>query len=102
MFLPLGDSVRTRTVPWATYLLIAANVVMFVVQQDRVETFTTSYAATPYEIAHDEDIDHPFQLPVPAIDPRDGRPRIAHEEILQGPVPFPVWMTLLTAMFLHG
>ena len=104
MVLPLGDSHRTRIVPFATYGLIALNVVMYFVQVDRGEQFTTAYAATPFEITRRLDIDAPIEVDpgadeLLAPDALHGRqPRV----IPQGPVPFPVWLTLLTSMFLHG
>jgi membrane associated rhomboid family serine protease len=96
MVFPLGDTVRTRTVPIVTYALIAVNVVVYLVQLNHElrgdRTFTTAFAATPFEITNDEDIAQPFVLHTSGDD----------VEIDQGPVPFPVWLTLLTAMFLHG
>ncbi|HMB06818.1 MAG TPA: hypothetical protein VKP69_24155, partial [Isosphaeraceae bacterium] len=65
MVLPLGDLEKTRIVPLATYSLIALNVVIFLIQLDRGPTFTTAYAATPYEISHNEDIRQPFLLALP-------------------------------------
>jgi membrane associated rhomboid family serine protease len=97
MVLPLGDLEKTRIVPIATYTLIALNVVMYLVQTDLGERFTETYAATPFEISHNEDLTEPVQQRV--VGP-DGRTRILISE--QGPVPFPVWMTMITAMFLHG
>lgn len=105
MVLPLGDTHRTHITPVATYILIALNVVAFFIQVNEGESFTTAFAATPYEITHNEDIPRPFVLPLPGDeDPlnlpfrRDIRERV----IPQAPVPFPVWLTLLTSMFLHG
>jgi membrane associated rhomboid family serine protease len=105
MVLPLGDLEKTHIVPVATYTLIALNVVMYMVQSERGEEFTTAFAATPYEIAHNDDIDQPFKLPV--ADHDDFRPELhqaGQRQILipQAPVPFPVWLTMFTAMFLHG
>ena len=97
MVLPLGDLEKTRIVPLATYALIALNVVMFVVQSDRGNEFTTAYAATPYEIAHNEDLAEPLEV---RLQTDAGPPRV--RVIDQGPVGFPVWLTLFTAMFLHG
>jgi membrane associated rhomboid family serine protease len=105
MVLPLGDLARTRIVPLATYVLIALNVVMYLVQLDRGPTFTTAYAATPYEITHDEDIPQPFVLPLPGDEnPLNlpARVELRRRVIYQAPVPFPVWLTMFTAMFLHG
>src|SRR3954452_17297899 len=103
MVFPLGDLQRTQIVPFATYALIALNVMAFFVQHDQGEQFTTAYAATPFEITHGEDIDAPFEeviRPAPMGRREPARPRAI--VIPQGPVPFPVWMTLFTAMFLHG
>src|SRR5207253_7418953 len=60
------------------------------------------YAATPYEITHDVDLDQPFRVPVPLGEDAAGRVVVAEQVIEQGPVPFPIWFTLFTAMFLHG
>ena len=72
MVLPLGDLEKTRIVPLATYALIALNVVMYLLQLDRGDDFTTALAATPFEITHLVDIKHPFTLPQPGD--RDSAP----------------------------
>ncbi len=100
MVLPLGDSTRTWITPHVTYALIALNVLMFAAQLQRGETFTTAMAATPYEITHDEDIAAPFLLEAPPAPP--GHRQAPDRVVPQGPVPFPVWFTLITAMFLHA
>lgn len=97
MVLPLGDLEKTRIVPVATYALIALNVVMFLVQLDRGESFTAAYAATPYEIAHNEDLKEPLEL---LVHNEAGPPGV--RVVDQAAVPFPVWLTMITAMFLHG
>ncbi len=104
MVLPLGDLEKTRIVPFVTYALIAINIVMYLYELDQGPAFQTAYAATPYEISHNIDLEEPFILAhngneVPAgFDPPARRPPV----IEQAPVPFPVWLTLITAMFLHG
>jgi len=105
MVLPLGDLEKTRIVPFATYALIAINVVMYLYEIDQGPEFQTAYAATPYEISHNVDIDAPFILiPNPAVADPTGLDRavLRRTVIQQGPVPFPVWLTIFTAMFLHG
>jgi membrane associated rhomboid family serine protease len=102
MVLPLGDSEPTRIVPWATYTLIALNLVIYLAQLRLGDEFTAAFAATPYEISHDEDIDQPFQLRVPVGEDPLGRVTMVERVVPQGPVPFPVWLTLFTSMFLHG
>ena len=103
MVLPLGDLEKTRIVPVATYALIAINVAMYLVQVDRGQDFTTAYAATPYEITHNRDILEPFTFQVEPdqvdglMPVREG-PRV----IPQAPGPSPIWLTIFTAMFLHG
>ena len=103
MVLPLGDVEKTRIVPVATWVLIALNVAMYAVELDRGETFRVAYAATPYEITHNFDIDRPFELNIEP-DQVDGLMpvRLGERVIPQGPVKFPVQLTILTAMFLHG
>ena len=62
---PLGDVERSNIVPVGTYGLIALNVLMFLVQTMQGDVFTTSYAATPYEITHNFDITHEFEMARP-------------------------------------
>lgn len=97
MVLPLGDLEKTRITPFATYTLIALNVVMYLIQLDLGDTFTIRYAATPYEISHNRDLSDPVLKRT--LD-EEGRVRVA--VVHQAPVPVPVWLTLFTAMFLHG
>jgi membrane associated rhomboid family serine protease len=106
MVLPLGDLHRTQIIPYVTYTLIAINVVVFLVQQQKGEEFTLAYAATPYEISHNQDIDQPVVKLVRVL-VRDPFGRGVHWE--QRPqerphvvCPIPVRWTLLTSMFLHG
>jgi membrane associated rhomboid family serine protease len=104
MVLPLGDIEKTRIVPVATYALMALNIALFFVEQDLGETFQTTYAATPYEITHDVDIDKPFLLHVEPEQVEGLRPVRPDQLIDQGPFPLPgqMWLTVLTAMFLHA
>jgi membrane associated rhomboid family serine protease len=102
MVLPLGDVEKTQIVPWATYLLIALNVVVFVAQKvDTTGDLTVAYAATPYEITHNVDLTDPVPVAVPA-DLRPGDPMPRRALLRQAPGPYPIWLTLFTAMFLHG
>lgn len=105
MVLPLGDLEKTRIVPFATYALIALNVVVFLYEFDQGTTFQTSYAATPYEITHEVDLVRPIPLPLPGDENPlglPGRVELGQQTIHQGPGPSPIWLTLFTAMFLHG
>jgi membrane associated rhomboid family serine protease len=105
MVLPLGDLQRTQIFPVVNYTLIALNVIMYLVQQQKGEPFTLAYAATPYEITHNEDLDEPVAQRVRVL-VRDhfGGAHIAERNrpIEHYPCPIPVRWTLLTSMFLHG
>ena len=106
MVLPLGDYQRTRIVPFVTYAIIAINVSVFLIQEDRGEQFTLAYAATPWEITHNEDIDEPITIPqkVRVPDRTGRRVQVVQREVNldHAPSPIPVRWTILTAMFLHG
>ncbi len=94
MVLPLGDAAPTRIIPYVTYALIGLNVAAYLVQLELGEQFTVAYAATPYEITHNKDIHHSVEIK--ADEGEDVR------TLTHASTPFPVWLTLLTAMFLHA
>jgi membrane associated rhomboid family serine protease len=105
MVLPLGDLQRTQIVPFVTYALIAINVATFLIQQQQGEEFTLAFAATPWEITHDEDLVE-TQVRTQLVQVRDpfGGVHVREREIPipHYPCPIPVRWTLLTSMFLHG
>jgi membrane associated rhomboid family serine protease len=106
MVLPLGDLQRTQIIPYVTYTLITINVAVFLLQQQRGEEFTLAFAATPYEITHNEDIAQPIVGVMP-VRVRDAFGRVVRVvpravERPHFPCPIPVRWTLLTSMFLHG
>lgn len=77
--LPLRDVNPTRHFPLMTIILIAVNVLVFLYELilgPQVEGFVQSWAIIPYEITHGVD------LPPASIQP--------------------IYLTLITAMFLHG
>jgi rhomboid family protein len=92
MLFPIGDdnSARRRT-PIVTYLLIAVNVLVFLLQLSS-DSFTYGYSVVPYEITHGIDLIGPGGYD------RAGRMVAAP----QAPGPPSVYLTLLTAMFMHG
>lgn len=101
MVLPLGDVEKTRIVPWVTYILIALNVVVYVAElADSSGELRVAYAATPYEITNNVDLTGPVPLAAP-VDLR-GNADPHPPELMQAPGPYPIWLTLFTAMFLHG
>lgn len=114
MVLPLGDLQKTRIVPVITYVLIALNVVVYVAQWDqggdgRIEF---AYSVIPYEITHGVDLIGPVPVVIPGdVRPlgddlpelaRSGDPGGTERLTPQAPGPYPIWLTLFTAMFLHG
>lgn len=83
--MPLGDDNLDRvTLPYVTWLLIAANVVVFVFLQVPSRGFTYSYAVVPREIVQAHDYVGMYR------------------GIPQGPGPSPIYLTILSAMFMHG
>src|SRR5690606_30603683 len=74
--IPIGDSPVARRVPFITYLLIAACVVVFLIEVSLGERFIRAYAVTPVFITG-------------AL---RGDPRVPEGALL----------TLVTSQFLHG
>ncbi len=77
--IPLRDEVRVRTFPFITLFLIVLNVTGFLLEialGSRGQLLVQGYGATPYELTHRIDL-------APAI-------------------PFPLYTTLVTSMFLHS
>jgi membrane associated rhomboid family serine protease len=89
--LPIGDQdLPGRGLAWMTGALIAANVVVFLFLQGAgaetrsTLTFTYGFSAIPYEISHGVDL----------VGSAGGVP--------QTPGPSPIYLTLLTSMFMHA
>ncbi|MDL4771189.1 MULTISPECIES: rhomboid family intramembrane serine protease [Thermomonosporaceae] len=102
MALPLYDSQPTRRVPWITYLLVAANVVVFLLtpmssfatwyggsgaRECRTAHFTYQYGAVPKELTSAE------QQPLPAEIAGECGPAAFHKA---------PWTSAFTSMFLHS
>lgn len=90
------DNSGRRTAPVVTWALIAANVFVFVFLQGlgTNQRFTLAYATVPYEILTGRDVAQ--SIPI-----RDEYGRTRGSIDLQ-PTPIPVYLTLLTSMFMHG
>jgi membrane associated rhomboid family serine protease len=94
MLLPIGDdNQQRRTTPFVVYIIIAINVVVFLVFQQATGTeagaeFTYAYSVVPYEITNNVDLVAPVRVP--------------GGDIPQFPGPAPIWLTILTSMFMHG
>lgn len=99
MLFPIGDDNRDRhTTPVVNYVLILINVLVFIFWQNfgRDMYATFAYATIPGEILTGDDIVTPAKL---LVDPYTG------EEIEMPGLqvtPVPVYVTLITSMFLHG
>lgn len=99
MFFPIGDDNRDRTrTPYVNYLFIVLNILVFVFYQGfgRNEAFTFAYATVPAEILSGQDIVTQAKVIVhPITGDRFVQPPL-------GVTPVPVYLTLLTSMFMHG
>jgi membrane associated rhomboid family serine protease len=99
MLLPIGDDNRDRrSTPLVNYLLITINILVFIFWQHfGLDAYTTfAYAAVPAEILTGRDIVTASQV---LIDPLTGN---TFEMPGLQPTGVPVYLTLITSMFLHG
>jgi len=91
--LPIGDDDNPAPLfPWVNLAIIAACVVVFLYQLVNPD-FTAGYSAVPAEITTGRDLVGQFPVTLP-----DGTTAI----IPEAPGPMPIWLTLLTSMFMHG
>ena len=97
--IPISDDDSDRTLtPFINYLLIAANIAVFVLLQGMgaSDRFTYAFSTVPKEIVTGKDIVTP---PRTVQDPVSGRsfeqPGLQH-------TPVSVYLTLLVSMFMHG
>ena len=108
MLIPISDDNQSRlTTPYVVYIIVAINVLVFLLLQqavmnERGEYFTYGYSVIPLEITTGKDLTEPVILTnaPPALDPRTGRAQ--RPVIPEAPGPKPIYLTLLTAMFMHG
>lgn len=99
MLMPVGDDNRDRQItPIINYLLVALNVLVFVYFQGcgLNEKFTLAFSTVPAEIISGKDIVTQDQV---IEDTETGEKYNAPG--LQ-PTPIPVYLTLITSMFMHG
>lgn len=99
MIFPLYDDNSDRTTtPVVNYILIAANILVFIFLQQfgSNERFTYAFSTVPEEIITGRDVQTPDRVvPHP----------ITNQQILVPglqPTPISVYFTLLTSMFMHG
>ncbi len=97
--LPIGDdnSYRLRT-PVVTWLLIAANIAVFVFLQGfgTDERFVYSYSMVPQEILSGRDLVTPDRA---VVDQETGERYLVPG---LGATPVPIYLTILISMFMHG
>jgi len=91
MLLPIGDdNSQRRITPFVTYTIVAINVLVFLYQLSD-ESFTYGYSVVPFEITHGVDLIGPAVM---------SRGQMVQPPQVQGPSP--IYLTLFTAMFMHG
>src|SRR4030095_3135200 len=96
---PIGDDNSDRTMtPYVNYIIIALNVIVFVFLQGMSgdSPFTFSYSTVPGEILTGRDIVTNAQV---ITDPSTGN-HVTMPGL--GPTNIPVYLTLITSMFMHG
>jgi membrane associated rhomboid family serine protease len=97
--IPIRDDNSDRTItPYINYSLIAINIIVFILFQGAGSNlgFTYAFATVPAEIVSGEDLITADQV---IRDPASGQ-----QFVLPGlqPTPISVYITLFTAMFMHG
>jgi membrane associated rhomboid family serine protease len=93
MVMPLrDDDTDRRTVPVVTYALIAINVIVWLIELGVGEKFIYGFSTVPYEITHNTDL-----VGTKTIEAGGQSIPITHF-----PGPTPIYLTLLTAMFMHA
>ncbi|HXT64787.1 MAG TPA: rhomboid family intramembrane serine protease [Pyrinomonadaceae bacterium] len=99
MLFPIADDNRDRgTTPVVNYLLIAINLLVFIFLQGlgTNDRFTYAFSTVPAEIVTGRDIVTRDRVVL--------QPVTGQEVAIPGlqPTPIPVWLTLITSMFMHG
>ncbi|MDB5103582.1 MAG: gluP [Fibrobacteres bacterium] len=93
MFIPLGDDNSGRRItPYVVYGLVAANALVWYLQMTGGEPFTYGFSAVPYEITHGVDLTRANMVDIHGQD----------FPIPQYPGPSPIYLTLISSMFMHG
>ena len=110
MLLPIADDNQGRlTKPYVVYAIIAVNVLVFLLLQQagmtpEGERFTYGYSVVPYEITTGQDLTGPVVVRDGGATTNGPRSRLGERPaaIPEAPGPSPIYLTLLTAMFMHG
>src|SRR2546422_3049472 len=99
MLFPIADeNDDRRSTPWINYTIILLNIFVFVFLQGlgTNDKFTYAFSTVPGEIVTGRDIVTPDRI---LIEPITGQ-RVAMPGLQ--PTPIPVFLTLITSMFMHG
>lgn len=91
MLFPIGDdNTDRRATPIVTWALIGLNVLVYFLLQGGTgeNVFTYAYSVVPYEITHNVDLVGDFRIGNGLV------------QLYQGPRL--LWLTILSAMFMHG
>jgi membrane associated rhomboid family serine protease len=87
MLIPISDDKTGKgTTPFVNYTLIAINVIVFILELSQGDQFIYGYSAVPYEIMHGMGPSVPTRVPGGGV---------------LYPGPSPIYVTLLTSMFIH-
>lgn len=93
MFIPIGDDNSARHItPYVTWGLFAVNAVVWLMQLTLGETFTYGFSVVPFEITNRIDL----------IEPQLANIGGQGVSIPHYPGPSPIYLTLFSAMFMHG
>jgi membrane associated rhomboid family serine protease len=93
MVMPLGDdNLDRRSAPIVTYVLIAINIIVWLLELSGGETFINGFSAVPFEITHNTDLVGQQIVNV-------GGQSVSIDLY---PGPTPVYLTLLSSMFMHA
>src|SRR6516162_7816573 len=106
----LGDESHHRGKwPWVTILIVLINIAVYGLQVVVGERLTNGYALVPQEITTFKDITKPQKIKIKAQEVVQDPRGFAHAEVRDHfitinhyPGPFPIILTLITSMFLHG
>ena len=100
MVIPISsDNSDRRTTPVVNYAIIALNVLIFLLAQGMGtnDKFTYAFACVPEEILTGRDLDQPVSIENPIT-----KQEIGQIDLQPLPGHLPVYITLLTSMFMHG
>jgi membrane associated rhomboid family serine protease len=97
--------------PWVTASLVVVNVIVYVAQVFLGEPFTNGFSLVPEEITTFRDLTgtkyHKAKVEIPPHFDQLGHYHPPRVEVKNFPIkhysgPFPIFLTLLTSMFMHG